>query len=190
MRLFDLRSSRGEAGSLAGRLRGGEGLDEALPSESPRAVSRNCRSLICDFAHGNRSVAGGSSDTEAAAIRTHPGFWRVPQFPTLEIIHSWPAVLVQIAVVVLIGAIRRSPGWSQRFLKAFFLGIPAYAWAGLGVWAFMLPWAILCHAYAPRQAREIAELVANHPLLGLAVGPILAVAFLVAGEYRGTPRSR
>jgi len=114
----------------------------------------------------------------------------VHQFPTLNIIHSWPAVLVEIAAVVLIGAIRRPPRWSQRFLRAFFLGVPAYAWAGLGVWAFMLPWAILCRAYAPRPAGEIAEFVANHPLLGLAVGPVVAVAFLVAGEYGGRPRRR
>lgn len=114
----------------------------------------------------------------------------VLQFPNLHIIHSWPAVLVEVLVVVLIGAIRRPPGWSQQFLKAFLLGIPAYAWAGLGLWAFMLPWAILCHAYAPRPAGEVAEFIANHPLLGLTVGPILALAFLVAGEYRTGRPSR
>lgn len=114
----------------------------------------------------------------------------MPQFPSLDIIHSWPAILVEALVVVLIGAIRRPPGWSQRFLTSLVMGVPAYAWAGLGVWAFMLPWAILCHAYAPRPAREVAQIIANHPLLGLTVGPIVAIAFLVAGEYRGGSSNR
>jgi len=114
----------------------------------------------------------------------------VPQSLTLDIIHSWPAVIVEMTIVILVGAIRTPAGWSQQFLKAFFLGVPAYAWAGLGVWAFMLPWALLCHAYAPRPAGEVAGFVANHPLLGLAVGPVVAVAFLVAGEYRGRSPGR
>ena len=102
----------------------------------------------------------------------------------MDIIDSVPRVLVEALVVLLIGAIRRPAGWERRFPSAFLLGGPAYAWAGLGVWAFMLPWAILCYTYAPRGARVVAHFVANHPLLALAVGPIVALAWLAAGEYR------
>lgn len=102
----------------------------------------------------------------------------------MDIIDSVPRVLLEAAVVLLVGAIRRPPDWARRFPSALLIGVPAYAWAGLGVWTFMLPWAILCHTYAPRGARVVAHFVANHPLLALAIGPLVALAFLAAGEYR------
>lgn len=102
----------------------------------------------------------------------------VSLWPSMHVVDSWTWVLAQLAFVLAVGTIDVPARWADSFPLAFIGGIPAWSRVGLGIWALYSIVACVLLSSQPYEQGLLTEamrFMVNHPVLALALGPLLSV---------------
>lgn len=95
-------------------------------------------------------------------------------------------LLLEIAIVLLVGFIR-VPGWWADVLWLELIGsVAAWAWIGLAVWLLFAGCAWLLLTHEPPKAGWITvalDFLRHHPLLAIAFGPLIAIQLRLSSSF-------
>jgi hypothetical protein len=113
----------------------------------------------------------------------------VDRWNQLNVVDSYPVILLEIAIVLLLYVIFARFADSvpdESFGLSMLLSIPTLSLVGLFVWAAILLLACLLAVAGPTKEygtlQQALHFGANHPLIALGVGPALALLFRLQAD--------